>query len=57
MGGAPLETASPHHVDPDGSVITPDDVLIVNETFGNRCTAFDVTADGREASVSGWPSS
>ena len=60
MGGAPLETASLHRVDPDGgvtevatdlwfpngSVITPDDVLIVNETFGNRCTAFDLTEDG-----------
>lgn len=28
-------------------MITPDGVLIVNETFGNRCTAFDPTADGR----------
>ncbi len=32
---------------PNGSVITPENVLIVNETFGNRSTAFDVTADGR----------
>lgn len=61
MAGAPLETASLHRVDPDGtvteaaadlwfpngSVITPDGVLIVNETFGNRCTAFDVTPDGQ----------
>jgi sugar lactone lactonase YvrE len=61
MSGAPLETASLHRVDPDGtvteaagdlwfpngSVITPDGVLIVNETFGNRCTAFDLTGDGR----------
>jgi sugar lactone lactonase YvrE len=61
MTGAPLQTASLSRVDPDGtvtaaadglwfpngSVITPDRVLIVNETFGNRCTAFDVTADGR----------
>ena len=61
MAGAPLETASLHRVDPDGtvteaaddlwfpngSVITPDGVLIVNETFGNRSTAFDLTADGR----------
>ncbi|MGH3164596.1 MAG: SMP-30/gluconolactonase/LRE family protein, partial [Trebonia sp.] len=60
MNGAPLETASLHRVDPDGtvteaadglyfpngSVITSGRVLIVNETFGNRCTAFDVTADG-----------
>jgi sugar lactone lactonase YvrE len=61
MGGAPLETASLHRVDPDGtvtevaadlwfpnaSVITPDGVLIVNETFGNRCSAFDLAPDGR----------
>ena len=61
MSGAPLETASLHRVDPDGtvteaaadlwfpngSVITPDGVLIVNETFGNRCTAFDVTPGGQ----------
>ncbi len=61
MGGAPLETASLHRVDPDGtvteaaadlwfpngSVITPDSVLIVNETFGNRCTAFDLTPGGQ----------
>ena len=32
---------------PNGSVITLDRVLIVNETFGNRCTAFDLTQDGR----------
>jgi sugar lactone lactonase YvrE len=61
MGGAPLETASLHRVDPDGtvteaaadlwfpngSVITPDGVLIVNETFGNRCTAFDLAPGGQ----------
>jgi sugar lactone lactonase YvrE len=60
MTGAPLKTASLHRVDPDGSVtevadglffpngavITSGRVLIVNETFGNRCSAFDVTADG-----------
>lgn len=60
MSGAALETASLHRVDPDGSVvpvagdmwfpngsvITKDNVLLVNETFGNRMTAFDVTADG-----------
>ncbi len=60
MSGAPLETTCLHRVDPDGtvtqaadglwfpngSVITPDSVLIVNETFGNRCTAFDLTPDG-----------
>lgn len=61
MNGAPLETSSLHRVDPggevtevatdlwfpNGSVITKDDVLLVNETFGNRITAFGVTADGR----------
>ena len=32
---------------PNGCVITPDDkTLIVGETFGNRLTAFDITADG-----------
>jgi sugar lactone lactonase YvrE len=68
MGGAPLETASLHRVDPDGnvtqvatdlwfpngSVITPGNVLIVNETFGNRCTAFDVTEDGQLANRRVW---
>jgi sugar lactone lactonase YvrE len=61
MGGAPMTTASLHRVDtdgtvtevatdlwfPNGSVITPDGVLLVNETFGNRVTAFDVTDDGQ----------
>jgi sugar lactone lactonase YvrE len=68
MSGSPLETASLCRVDPDGtvteaaadlwfpngSVITPDGVLIVNETFGNRCTAFDLTADGRLANRRVW---
>jgi len=68
MSGAPLETASLHRVDPDGtvtqaagdlwfpngSVITPDGVLIVNETFGNRCTAFDLTPDGQLANRRTW---
>ena len=31
---------------PNGSVITAGRVLIVGETFGNRCTAFDLTPDG-----------
>ena len=61
MGGAPIELASLHRVDPDGSVtevasgllfpngmaITPDGVLLVVETFGNRVSAFDMTDDGR----------
>lgn len=60
MGGAPIETASLHRVDPDGTVtevaddlwfpngavITPDGTLLVVETFGNRVSAFDVTDDG-----------
>jgi len=61
MGGAPLETARLALVDPDGRVsvaaenlyfpnammITPDGrTLIVNETFGNRTSAFDIKADG-----------
>jgi sugar lactone lactonase YvrE len=60
MSGAPLETTALHRIDPDGtvtevatdlwfpngSVLTPGNVLIVNETFGNRSTAFDVTPSG-----------
>lgn len=63
MGGAPPRATSLHRVDPDGTVaeaaaglwflngmvITPDGMLIVGETFGNRCTAFDLAADGRLA--------
>jgi sugar lactone lactonase YvrE len=61
MGGAPIEPTSLHRVDPDGTVtevadglwfpngsaITPDGVLLVGETFGNRVSAFDITDDGR----------
>ena len=60
FSGATPTTASLHRVDtdgtvtevadglwfPNGAVLTRDRVLIVDETFGNRCTAFDVTADG-----------
>jgi sugar lactone lactonase YvrE len=60
MGGAPLAPAALHRVDPDGrvtqvaddlwfpngSAITSGGVLVVNETFGNRITAFDLTDDG-----------
>ncbi|GLZ02551.1 gluconolaconase [Actinomadura sp. NBRC 104412] len=60
MAGDPLETAALHRVDPDGrvtkvaddlwfpngSVITPENVLLVAETFGNRITAFDIADDG-----------
>jgi sugar lactone lactonase YvrE len=68
MGGAALTTASLHRVDPDGTVtevatdlwfpngsaITPEGVLLVNETFGNRVSAFDVTADGQLVNQRVW---
>lgn len=31
---------------PNGSVITPEGTLLVDETFGNRVTAFDIADDG-----------
>lgn len=61
MGGGAVTTASLARVDPDGSVHeaardlyfpnailpTPDGkTLIVNETLGNRLSAFDIGADG-----------
>lgn len=60
MGGADLEPAVLLRVDPDGSVtkvaadlwfpngsvITDEGVLLVDETFGNRVSAFDIAADG-----------
>jgi sugar lactone lactonase YvrE len=68
MGGAPLEPAALHRADPDGtvtevatdlwfpngSVITKDEALLVNETFGNRVTAFDLTQDGRLVNRRTW---
>jgi len=68
MSGAPLRSTSLHRVDPDGtvtevaddlwfpngSVLTPGGVLVVNETFGNRLTAFDLTADGRLVNRRSW---
>ncbi|MFD2420808.1 SMP-30/gluconolactonase/LRE family protein [Amycolatopsis pigmentata] len=68
MGGAPLEPAALHRVDPDGTVtevatdlwfpngsaITPDGTLLVDETFGDRVTAFDITEDGRLANRRVW---
>lgn len=59
--GGPITPAAIHRVDLDGSitevatdlwfpngcVLTGDNVFIVNETFGNRISAFDLTADGR----------
>ncbi|MFD0522603.1 SMP-30/gluconolactonase/LRE family protein [Paractinoplanes durhamensis] len=60
MAGAPMTTAALHRADPDGTVtevatdlwfpngivLTDDNVLLVNETFGNRITAFDLSPDG-----------
>lgn len=61
MGGAAMETARLACVEPDGSVrvaaeglffpngsmITPDGkTLIVNESFGNRISAFDIQSNG-----------
>jgi sugar lactone lactonase YvrE len=68
MAGRPLETAVLLRVDPDGtvttvaddlwfpngSVITDDGVLLVNETFGNRVTAFDIADDGSLANRRTW---
>ncbi|WP_219464940.1 SMP-30/gluconolactonase/LRE family protein [Nonomuraea rhizosphaerae] len=68
MAGAPLEPAALHRVDPDGrvtevagdlwfpngSVITPGNVLVVNETFGNRVTAFDLTDEGELVNRRPW---
>jgi sugar lactone lactonase YvrE len=41
---------------PNGSVITDDGVLLVDETFGNRITAFDIQADGSLANRRVWAS-
>jgi sugar lactone lactonase YvrE len=60
MSGADIETAGLLRIDPDGSVrqvadglwfpngsvITDEGVLIVDETFGNRISAFDIAPDG-----------
>jgi len=60
MGGTDLKPGSVLRVDPDGtvtraaddlwfpngSVITPGGTLLVDETFGNRVTAFDIADDG-----------
>lgn len=60
MGGADVVPTCLLRVDPDGtvtrvaeelwfpngSVITEDGVLLVNETLGNRVSAFDIAADG-----------
>lgn len=68
MGGAPVAPAALLRVDPDGtvtpvaddlwfangSVVTDDGVLLVNETFGNRISAFDVAADGSLSGRRSW---
>lgn len=60
MHGEPLEPTVLHRIDPDGSIrtvardlwfpngcaITTAGTLLVNETFGNRVTAFDLGSDG-----------
>jgi sugar lactone lactonase YvrE len=38
----------------NGSVITDDGVLLVDETFGNRVTAFDLQPDGSLANRRAW---
>lgn len=68
MGGAPLSPAVLLRVDPDGtvstaatdlrfpngSVITPEGTLLVNETFGNRVSAFDIATDGALSNRRDW---
>lgn len=70
MTGAPLTCTDLIRVDPDGtatvaakdlwfpngSVITADGTLLVDETFGNRVTAFDIAADGTLANRRTWAS-
>ncbi|MET7427071.1 SMP-30/gluconolactonase/LRE family protein [Dactylosporangium sp. NPDC005555] len=68
MGGEPVSPATLHRVDPDGEVtevatelwfpngivLTPQGALLVNETLGNRITAFDLTADGQLTNRREW---
>jgi sugar lactone lactonase YvrE len=68
MSGADLTPAGLLRVDPDGSVtkvaddlwfpngsvITPDGTLLVDVTFGNRVSAFDIAEDGTLASRRTW---
>jgi sugar lactone lactonase YvrE len=70
MAGADIEPAVLLRVDPDGtvtqvaddlwfpngSVITDDGVLLVDETFGNRVTAFDIGPDGALRNRRTWAS-
>jgi sugar lactone lactonase YvrE len=66
--GAPMAPGSICRIDPDGTVtevaddlwfpngcvLTGDNVFIVNETFGNRISAFDLTDDGRLVNRREW---
>ena len=68
MGGGAVEPTVLLRVDPDGStttvaedlwfpngsVITDDGALLVDETFGNRVTAFDIAADGSLTNRRAW---
>jgi sugar lactone lactonase YvrE len=68
MNGAPVAPANLVRVDPDGtvttvaddmwfangSVITDEGVLLVDETFGNRITAFDLGPDGSLSNRREW---
>ena len=68
MGGADLHRPALLRVDPggtvtkaagdmwfpNGSVITEDGTLLVDETFGNRVSAFDITEDGTLANRRTW---
>ncbi len=71
MGGADIETACLVRIDPDGtvtrvaedlwfpngSVVTPDgSTLIVDETLGNRISAFSIGADGSLGPRRDWAS-
>ncbi|WP_448625093.1 SMP-30/gluconolactonase/LRE family protein [Geodermatophilus sp. URMC 64] len=70
MAGAPVAPTVLLRVDPDGavsqvaddmwfpngSVITDDGVLLVDESFGNRITAFDIGADGALTNRRVWAS-
>lgn len=70
MNSAPLTSTNLIRVDPDGtaavaatdlwfpngSVVTADGALVVNETFGNRVTAFDISADGTLVNRRTWAS-
>lgn len=68
MGGADIAPGGLLRVDPDGtvthvaqdmwfangSVITDDGVLLVDETFGNRVSAFDIEPDGSLSNRRTW---